>query len=143
MMSDRRIQCSLQSEKSWDPRSDLIPSLYVFECVELELALKLASGDEEEPLESDFSCPIKLHRGRAVIQVVGLYLLYYFTNLGLSYLQIFIGVEEWYQNKDLPHVFNKAVERASLGGALVFTREQVTCGHITLNSFSCGKLLHL
>ncbi|KAH1178706.1 nuclear pore complex protein Nup88 isoform X1 [Mauremys mutica] len=50
------------SEKSWDPRSDLIPSLYVFECVELELALKLASGEEEEPLESDFSCPIKLHR---------------------------------------------------------------------------------
>uniref|UniRef100_A0A8C6YM26 Nucleoporin 88 n=1 Tax=Nothoprocta perdicaria TaxID=30464 RepID=A0A8C6YM26_NOTPE len=50
------------SEKSWDPRSDLIPLLYVFECVELELALKLASGDEEEPLESDFSCPIKLHR---------------------------------------------------------------------------------
>ncbi|KFW11071.1 Nuclear pore complex protein Nup88, partial [Eurypyga helias] len=49
------------SEKSWDPRSDLIPSLYVFECVELELALKLAS-DEEDPLESDFSCPIKLHR---------------------------------------------------------------------------------
>ncbi|XP_068021486.1 nuclear pore complex protein Nup88 isoform X2 [Melanerpes formicivorus] len=51
-----------QSEKSWDPRCDLIPSLYVFECVELELALKLASGDEEEPLEADFSCPIKLHR---------------------------------------------------------------------------------
>ncbi|XP_006029226.2 LOW QUALITY PROTEIN: nuclear pore complex protein Nup88 [Alligator sinensis] len=50
------------SEKSWDPRSDLIPSLYVFECVELELALKLASGEEEEPVESDFSCPIKLHR---------------------------------------------------------------------------------
>ncbi|XP_065587820.1 nuclear pore complex protein Nup88 [Cyrtonyx montezumae] len=51
-----------QSEKSWDPRSDIVPSLYVFECVELELALKLASGDEEEPLESDFSCPIKLHQ---------------------------------------------------------------------------------
>ncbi|XP_061211482.1 nuclear pore complex protein Nup88 [Neopsephotus bourkii] len=51
-----------QSEKSWDPRSDTIPSLYVIECVELELALKLASGDEEEPLESDFSCPIKLHQ---------------------------------------------------------------------------------
>lgn len=86
MMSDGRIQCSLQSEKSWDPRSDLIPSLYVFECVELELALKLASGDEEEPLESDFSCPIKLHRGR-VVQVVGFHLLFlmhlgsrFFTN---------------------------------------------------------------
>ncbi|XP_036692848.1 nuclear pore complex protein Nup88 isoform X2 [Balaenoptera musculus] len=49
------------SEKSWDSRADLIPSLYVFECVELELALKLASG-EDEPFDSDFSCPIKLHR---------------------------------------------------------------------------------
>ncbi|XP_053528565.1 nuclear pore complex protein Nup88 isoform X1 [Artibeus jamaicensis] len=48
------------SEKSWDSRTDLIPSLYVFECVELELALKLASG-EDEPFDSDFSCPIKLH----------------------------------------------------------------------------------
>nr|BAE00256.1 unnamed protein product [Macaca fascicularis] len=34
---------------------------YVFECVELELALKLASG-EDDPFDSDFSCPIKLHR---------------------------------------------------------------------------------
>nr|KAF6457941.1 nucleoporin 88 [Rousettus aegyptiacus] len=49
------------SEKSWDCRADLIPSLYVFECVELELALKLASG-EDDPFDSDFSCPIKLHR---------------------------------------------------------------------------------
>ncbi|XP_006899868.1 PREDICTED: nuclear pore complex protein Nup88, partial [Elephantulus edwardii] len=49
------------SEKSWDSKADLVPSLYVFECVELELALKLASGDEE-PFDSDFSCPIKLHR---------------------------------------------------------------------------------
>ncbi|XP_008854172.1 nuclear pore complex protein Nup88 [Nannospalax galili] len=50
-----------QLEKSWDSRVDLIPSLYVFECVELELALKLASG-EDDPFGSDFSCPIKLHR---------------------------------------------------------------------------------
>ncbi|KAI4563584.1 hypothetical protein MJG53_016158 [Ovis ammon polii x Ovis aries] len=49
------------SEKPWDSRADLIPSLYVFECVELELALKLASG-EDEPFDSDFSCPMKLHR---------------------------------------------------------------------------------
>ncbi|KAG8451947.1 hypothetical protein GDO86_003947 [Hymenochirus boettgeri] len=49
------------SDKSWSPNMDLIPSLYVFECVELELALKVAS-DEEETLEQDFSCPIKLHR---------------------------------------------------------------------------------
>ncbi|KAM5273017.1 nuclear pore complex protein Nup88 isoform 1-T1 [Ctenodactylus gundi] len=49
------------SEKSWDFRAEAIPSLYVFECVELELALKLASG-EDDPFDSDFSCPIKLHR---------------------------------------------------------------------------------
>uniref|UniRef100_H0V1E7 Nucleoporin 88 n=1 Tax=Cavia porcellus TaxID=10141 RepID=H0V1E7_CAVPO len=48
-------------EKSWDSRAELIPSLYVFECVELELALKLASG-EDDPFDCDFSCPIKLHR---------------------------------------------------------------------------------
>ncbi|XP_042298361.1 nuclear pore complex protein Nup88 [Sceloporus undulatus] len=50
------------SVKSWDSRTDLIPSLYVFECVELELALRLASKEGEEPLDPDFSCPIKLHR---------------------------------------------------------------------------------
>ncbi|XP_064424925.1 nucleoporin 88 isoform X2 [Latimeria chalumnae] len=50
------------SSESWDPRSEMVPSLYVFECVELELALKLPSGEEEEPMESDFSCPISLHR---------------------------------------------------------------------------------
>ncbi|XP_035156978.1 nuclear pore complex protein Nup88 isoform X3 [Callithrix jacchus] len=49
------------SEKSWDSRIDLTPSLYVFECVELELALKLASG-EDDPFDSDFSCPIRLHK---------------------------------------------------------------------------------
>uniref|UniRef100_A0A452UBE4 Nucleoporin 88 n=1 Tax=Ursus maritimus TaxID=29073 RepID=A0A452UBE4_URSMA len=49
------------SEKSWDSRADFIPSLYVFECVELELALTLAAGDDD-PFDSDFSCPIKLHR---------------------------------------------------------------------------------
>ncbi|GAB1296374.1 Nuclear pore complex protein Nup88 [Apodemus speciosus] len=54
-------------EKSWDPRADLIPSLYVFECVELELALKLASG-EDDPFASDFSCPIKLHREKQKFQ---------------------------------------------------------------------------
>lgn len=57
-----KLPVLLQSETSWDPRADLVPSLYVFECVELELALKLASG-EDDPFDSDFSCPIRLHRG--------------------------------------------------------------------------------
>ena len=39
---------------------DAVPSLYVFECVELELTLRLAAGEEEdEPTDSDFTCPIK------------------------------------------------------------------------------------
>lgn len=53
----------LKSVKSWDSKTDPIPSLYVFEGIELELALKLASREGEEPLGSDFSCPIKLHGG--------------------------------------------------------------------------------
>ncbi|XP_053563489.1 nuclear pore complex protein Nup88 [Bombina bombina] len=48
------------SNTSWNSGSDL-PSLYVFECVELELALKLTT-EEEYTLESEFSCAIKLHR---------------------------------------------------------------------------------
>ncbi|KAK1158415.1 nucleoporin 88 [Acipenser oxyrinchus oxyrinchus] len=47
----------------WPQGAVPVASLYVFECVELELALKLAaSEDGEEPLESDFTCPIRLHR---------------------------------------------------------------------------------
>ncbi|KAG5844344.1 hypothetical protein ANANG_G00161500 [Anguilla anguilla] len=46
----------------WTRGSESVPSLYVFECVELELTLKLAAGEEEEPAESDFTCPIRLHR---------------------------------------------------------------------------------
>eukprot|EP00062_Callorhinchus_milii_P024651 gi/632984787/ref/XP_007909318.1/ PREDICTED: nuclear pore complex protein Nup88 [Callorhinchus milii] len=51
------------SSECWDPRLETVPSLYVFECVELELALKLAAGDEDdEPSQLDFSCPIRLHK---------------------------------------------------------------------------------
>ncbi|CAB1316534.1 unnamed protein product, partial [Coregonus sp. 'balchen'] len=46
----------------WMRGSEAVPSLYVFECVELELTLKLAAGEEEPPVESDFTCPIRLHR---------------------------------------------------------------------------------
>ncbi|XP_013871343.1 nucleoporin 88 [Austrofundulus limnaeus] len=38
-----------------------VPALYVFECVELELTLKVAA-DDEEPQELDFTCPIRLRR---------------------------------------------------------------------------------
>ncbi|TRY86834.1 hypothetical protein DNTS_028658 [Danionella cerebrum] len=48
--------------EKWSRGSETVPSLYVFECVELELTLKLPAGEEEEITESDFSCPIRLHR---------------------------------------------------------------------------------
>ncbi|XP_059828897.1 nucleoporin 88 [Hypanus sabinus] len=50
------------TNESWDLRCEPIPSLYVFECLELELTLKLATGDDDEQLQSDFSCPITLHK---------------------------------------------------------------------------------
>ncbi|XP_078404880.1 LOW QUALITY PROTEIN: nucleoporin 88 [Cetorhinus maximus] len=50
------------ANESWDLRCESLPSLYVFECVELELSLKLATGDDYEQLQSDFSCPIALHK---------------------------------------------------------------------------------
>lgn len=51
------------SNKSWSsPDTDLVPSLYVCECVELELALKIAATEDEVHVDTDFSCPIKLHR---------------------------------------------------------------------------------
>uniref|UniRef100_A0A673Z978 Nucleoporin 88 n=1 Tax=Salmo trutta TaxID=8032 RepID=A0A673Z978_SALTR len=51
----------LEAEEETGVRNRAVPSLYVFECVELELTLKLAAG-EEEFVESDFTCPIRLHR---------------------------------------------------------------------------------
>ncbi|XP_061575798.1 nucleoporin 88 [Cololabis saira] len=48
--------------KKWIRGGEAIPALYVFECVELELTLKVATGEDEEPQEFDFTCPIRLHR---------------------------------------------------------------------------------
>ncbi|KAM3616226.1 uncharacterized protein V6R79_014634 [Siganus canaliculatus] len=48
--------------EKWIRGTEVIPALYVFECVELELTLKVATGEDEEPQELDFTCPIRLHR---------------------------------------------------------------------------------
>ncbi|MEQ2313990.1 Nucleoporin 88 [Ameca splendens] len=47
--------------EKWIRGSKAVPSLYVFECIELELTLKVAT-EEDEPQEFDFTCPIRLHR---------------------------------------------------------------------------------
>lgn len=61
--------CDWQAVERWLRGSEAVPSLYVFECVELELTLKLPAGEEEEPVESDFTCPIRLHRGEWVMLI--------------------------------------------------------------------------
>ncbi|XP_067451413.1 nucleoporin 88 [Thunnus thynnus] len=48
--------------EKWIRGAEAVPALYVFECVELELTLKVATGEDEEPQEFDFTCPIRLHR---------------------------------------------------------------------------------
>uniref|UniRef100_A0A671NUZ1 Nuclear pore complex protein Nup88-like n=1 Tax=Sinocyclocheilus anshuiensis TaxID=1608454 RepID=A0A671NUZ1_9TELE len=57
------LEAEEEEDERWSRGSETVPSLYVFECVELELTLKLAAGEEEEEItESDFTCPIRLHR---------------------------------------------------------------------------------
>lgn len=48
--------------EKWIRGAEAVPALYVFECVELELTLKVATGEDEEPQDFDFTCPIRLHR---------------------------------------------------------------------------------
>lgn len=48
--------------EKWIRNPEAVPALYVFECVELELTLKVATAEDEEPPELDFTCPIRLHR---------------------------------------------------------------------------------
>lgn len=62
----RHLMYVFQVVERWSRGSEVVPSLYVFECVELELTLKLAPTEEEELVESDFTCPIRLHRGQEV-----------------------------------------------------------------------------
>lgn len=48
--------------QKWTRNAEAVPTLYVFECVELELTLKVATAEDDEPQEVDFTCPIRLHR---------------------------------------------------------------------------------
>lgn len=50
-----------EAVEAWIRGTEAAPGLYVFECVELELTLKVAAGEDEESQEVDFTCPIKLH----------------------------------------------------------------------------------
>lgn len=51
-----------EAVENWVRGADVVRALYVFECVELELTLKVATGEDEEPQDFDFTCPIRLHR---------------------------------------------------------------------------------
>ncbi|XP_077421846.1 nucleoporin 88 [Vanacampus margaritifer] len=100
-----------------------VPALYVFECVELELTLKVApaAGDDEP----DFTCPIRLHRDplcprryhcthEAGVHSVGL--------IWLDKLQIFLRAGD--EEKDgLPEL---AAERCCAVEHIVCTRPLAT-----------------
>lgn len=54
----------LQVVAKWSRAAETVPSLYVFECIELELNLKCAPVEEDkESVEFDFTSPIRLHTG--------------------------------------------------------------------------------
>uniref|UniRef100_A0A147A2W5 Nuclear pore complex protein Nup88 n=1 Tax=Fundulus heteroclitus TaxID=8078 RepID=A0A147A2W5_FUNHE len=48
--------------ETWSGGAQATPALYVFECVELELTLKVAAAEEDDAQELDFTCPVRLHR---------------------------------------------------------------------------------
>lgn len=56
------LESEEEEEEKWIRGTEAVPALYVFECVELELTLKVATGEDEDPQEFDFTCPIRLHR---------------------------------------------------------------------------------
>ncbi|KAM9801115.1 nucleoporin 88 [Neosynchiropus ocellatus] len=48
--------------QTWSQGTETVPALYVLECVELELTLKVAGSEDEDVQEFDFTCPIRLHK---------------------------------------------------------------------------------
>lgn len=48
--------------ESWTQSGHAVPNLYVFECVELELSLKLAPAKDDDLQEMDFTCQVRLHK---------------------------------------------------------------------------------
>nr|XP_057935215.1 nucleoporin 88 [Doryrhamphus excisus] len=130
----------------WAPGRGTMPALYVFECVELELTLKVATGEDDEPQELDFTCPIRLHRDplckqryhcthEAGVHSVGL--------IWVSKLQMFLHAGD--EDKDsLPEL---AAERRCIVEHIVCTRPLPSSqsapiqGFLILSDFTLGATM--
>ncbi|XP_072309083.1 nucleoporin 88 [Eucyclogobius newberryi] len=134
-----------ESLEKWIDSSDAVPALYVFECVELELTLKVATG-EEEPQEFDITCPIRLHRDplcqsryhcthEAGVHSVGL--------IWMNKLQKFLGSGE----EDKDSLQELAAEKRCIVEHILCTRPLQTSelapvrGFVILSDLSLGATL--
>lgn len=129
--------------EKWIRGTEAVPALYVFECVELELTLKVATGEEEEAQEFDFTCPISLHKDplcqyryhcthEAGVHSVGL--------IWVSKLQKFLqSIEE-----DKESLQELAAEKRCIVEHILCTRPLPTsqsspvCGFLILSDLSLG-----
>lgn len=53
----------LQVGGKWLSGAETVPTLYVFEGIELELSFRYTPTEDKEFVESDCICPIALHTG--------------------------------------------------------------------------------
>uniref|UniRef100_A0A3P9HAY2 Nucleoporin 88 n=1 Tax=Oryzias latipes TaxID=8090 RepID=A0A3P9HAY2_ORYLA len=132
--------------EKWTRGGEAVPALYVFECVELELTLKVAAGEEEEPPELDFTCPIRLHRDalcqqryhcthEAGVHSVGL--------IWVSKLQNFLQSSE--EDKDslqeLAAEKRCIVEHIFCSRPLVTSHSSPVCGFLIVSDLSLGATM--
>uniref|UniRef100_A0A8C7WZQ2 Nucleoporin 88 n=1 Tax=Oryzias sinensis TaxID=183150 RepID=A0A8C7WZQ2_9TELE len=132
--------------EKWTRGGEAVPALYVFECVELELTLKVAAGEEEEPPELDFTCPIRLHRDalcqqryhcthEAGVHSVGL--------IWISKLQNFLQSSE--EDKDslqeLAAEKRCIVEHIFCSRPLVTSHSSPVCGFLIVSDLSLGATM--
>lgn len=118
----------------WNRGGQAVPGLYVFECVELELTLKVASVEDDDLQEMDFTCPIRLHRDplcqhryhcthEAGVHSVGL--------IWVSKLQRFLSSSE----EDKDSLQELAAERRCIVEHIVCTRPLPTRKSVPVRGF--------
>lgn len=128
------LESEEEEEVKWIRGTEAIPALYVFECVELELTLKVATGEDEDAQEFDFTCPIRLHRDalcqhryhcthEAGVHSVGL--------IWVNKLQKFLGSGE--EDKDSLHEL--ATEKRCIVEHILCTRPLLTSQSAPVRGF--------
>ncbi|XP_077579240.1 nucleoporin 88 [Stigmatopora nigra] len=123
-----------------------LPALYVFECVELELTLKVAAAGDEAEDEPDSACPLRLHRDPLCPQR------YHCTHeagvhsVGLPWahkLATFLraGEDERDGLPEAPAERRCAVEHIVCTRPLVSSKPAPVCGFLVLSDLSLGATM--